>query len=462
MVLERLSRGHFPLYFLLLKGAVAAAGGAGEVSMRLPSVAFYALAVASFWHVATRLLQARAAMLAVTMFALNGLALRQATEARMYTLVLLLSVWIAMAYLSALQGDRRARWRWVFLGATLVSFWTSPTMALSSWVYVAHALWNRRRNPGLLRMVLPPWVLAGLSVLPNVFIHAATAQGGEVALTRPLYFPGHLVSLVVGSPTRDDYYNFTWPLTLLHTAGSVIFAAMMWRLWKARRSLTSTLAFCALAVLLPAAVMVVSWLLNKAFGRPQALMGPARYLMPTLPCAVLLGASLIGDLGARLRQSPAAVQATMALLLGAGAWLLLSLPTEGSRFRYYMGELARSYRPGDGLMVITHQIKQGAEYYAPKARVDLALDRNEMDTQRLADQMKPFADRDRVWLVVYRLKHSPAVQVAASLLGPYQSSSKKGTIGLLRVLRFTPRASLAAPAMDDRNTSAPAATLKGD
>jgi uncharacterized membrane protein len=458
MVLERLSRGHFPLYFLILKAAVAVAGGAGEASLRLPSVIFYALAVASFWFAATRLLAPRTAMLAVTMLALNALALRQATEARMYTLVLLLSVWATLAYLRGLGDDTRRRWKWVFFGATLASFWTSPSVAVTSWVYVMDAFRRRRQNPALLWMVLPPWVIAGLSLLPGVFVHTKTAQQGEIALTRPAFFPGHVSALFTGVPTRDDYFEFTTALTLVQCAGFLLFLAMMWRLWRTRRSLSPALSFCAQAVLLPTAVMVVTWALYKMFHFPPGLMGPARYLMPTLPCAVILGASLLEDIARDGRVPQGWMHAAMAVFLAAGSWMLLSVPTEASRFRYYMEQLRKDYKPGDGLMVTTREVADGVEYYVPGAKVDLALNRNEQNPRKLREKMAPLAERDTVWFVIYRSKYSPSINVALRLFGRFETNSSKRRMGLLRVLKFTPKDNAAARAGDTATSGSESST----
>ena len=111
MVLERLHRGHFPGYFSMVRLWYGFWPEAMfEVALRSMSVIFFLLALASFWSLVKRVIEGPAAWVALALFACNNIALRQAAEARMYTVVLFFAVWTARCWFELQRPGASKRW----------------------------------------------------------------------------------------------------------------------------------------------------------------------------------------------------------------------------------------------------------------------------------------------------------------------------------------------------------------
>ncbi|AXA35711.1 Putative inner membrane protein [Candidatus Sumerlaea chitinivorans] len=440
MVLERLKRGHLPLYFALMKAWIALAGTVNEVVLRLPSVAFWLFAVASYWPLARRVHRTETAALALTLFALNGLALRQAVEARMYDLVLLVAVWLARSYLTLLEKPHQRRWKNAFVLIALTGFFISSSLSflLGALVYDA---WRRRRSaPHLLRLLIVTWLmLAAVSVVPTL-LHVSSRDRTEIAHVPPAALFLHLNTFFSGVLGVDDYYAHGPFLRVVVACGAILTVWLLWKLWNLRRSLPMPVEVAARVSLLPLAVMVATWLLDEATDLGIAVHGPARYLISLLPFASLLVAWLL-EQACPTPKCLLVVHSMIALLLLCDAVGAMRIRVESPR-ELLQFRLANRYETGDAVVVVPDQAKEAVELYAPNARVEMTFDRALTDETTLRQKLLQFADRERLFLVWLHGKQSPAVQVADLLFGQGISSSPKSRRGERRIFLYYPRKAL--------------------
>lgn len=452
MVAERLSRGHFPLYFAVIKAVVAMADGASETVLRLPSVVAWFMACMLFVGIAMRQLRPRAAAVAVVLFSLNGLALRNAAEARMYTFVLLFAVTVASAYFSLLRdGSGRKLQAVLLIVATLLGVWTS-----TSFLFIVGALvvdsWSRRRtNARLFRVVLSALVISVITLVPGAIFHEETRDQNTVAKVRPQYLVSHVITFVSGVLGDQDYYRATVLLRAMQVVGGVVAVLVLSDVLRRRRVLPDVDLVALRVLFLPMLLMLITWVADKVSGHTLSLLGPARYMMGALPFAVLLAGTHVDSLLAGLRlpwQRWLFVLGCACVCLNAFA--ILTIRTEPFRecVRYLNEHASRE----DGLVVVPRQIKAGVDMYAPRLGVDVSIDRWETDSKTIARDLSALRGRDTVWFLWYRGRFSSAVDVARHMFGPYISSSRKHKLGTLRVLRFTPAAYRSVGTQDTSST----------
>lgn len=446
MIYERLRRGHFPLYFMLQKEVVALffGGKYNEISLRVLSTAGYFAAVISFALLARRFLNPTAAAMAITLFAFNGLALRQAVEARMYTLALLEGVWILRAYFEMASGAGRPVWKWVLMGMTLVGVWTSPSVALLVAVLSMDAWFRRRSSPGLLRWTFLALVVGIATLVPGLLVHIETRQKTEVAHVPPIWLAGHLVTFVSGIFADDDYFKPSIALRVLQGIGAVVTIGVVFSALRRWRKLPELEKSCLRIVTLPVLIMLVTWGLSYVVRIQVNLLGPARYIIGVMSCGALLAASQIASWTEGFPRRTMLSHIAVFALLASGAVLILTVefePGRGRSFRWLMKELREHYHPGDGVITVPNEIADGVQMYVRNLKVDVAIDRWMADKDKLTEMIKPLGSRPKVWVVWYRGRESAALDVATGLFGEPVSSGFNNDRGMLRLFLFTPSGS---------------------
>lgn len=118
--------GHPPLYYWLLHGWMQLFGD-GDLAVRSLSGVFSVLSLPVAWRLADRTGGPRLARWSLLLLALSPFAVRYATEARMYSLVMLLALLLALALDSLLRSPTWARTASVaLLGGTMLwtHYWT--------------------------------------------------------------------------------------------------------------------------------------------------------------------------------------------------------------------------------------------------------------------------------------------------------------------------------------------------
>lgn len=436
MVLERLKRGHFPGYFALVKLLAAAVPSADkETLLRGFSVLCWGLCIPSFALLARRFLTLWPAVIAVIVFSLNNMVIRQASEARMYTLLLLVAIWIVRGWLELVNGNSKKRWS---IGLPVLAF-AAMAVSASTWMLLlgmlADANRRRRAQPTLLKVALASAIAAGVVLLPGAIMHLATNDRLGIAGMKPIYILSHAITAFMGSQTTDDYFSANRILRVVHVLAGILVIAGAVLLWRRRQIFNPVLASCLLIALLPFALMIITEILSE--WTEFSLLGPPRYLMSIVPAAALVTGYAAAFAIQKLPRRGAVLLPPIALLLlSFGCYGMLTVRTEPFRERARL--LARYYRPGDALVVVPHEIEEGVEMYAPGTRVDLAVNRWNMNEDQLRKKLQALKGHPAVWMVWYRGNASPVLDLAVEEFGAYRSSNQKKPIGGLRVYRFQP------------------------
>jgi len=431
MILERLHRGHFPAYFVLARLWYGLwPEPMFELGLRSLSVIFYLAALASFWLLTHRVLPAPKSYLALALFACNEIALRQASEARMYTLVLLVAVWITRCWYELQQPDAPRRWRIFLPILSVIGFAVSATTGVLIGAMLIVSLFISRDMPLSKRLAVA--LALGLAIfVPGAISHMVTADRIGVAAIKPMVFLAHPVALMPGVQIWDDYLQETPLLYTLLFMGIAITLFAIYTLWKKRRELPAELRRMALIVPVPLLFITACYPLIELF--ELSLMGPPRYYLSLLPMASLLGAWTLMQV-----RRPALMHAALTLFLLTSAWSILTIRTEPFR-EQILQNLKPYYKPGDGLIVTPPEIEDGVELYLPGAQVDEAVSRMELDPDVVRQQIQHLGSRRRVWVVWYRGKHSPIPDVARELWTKLENRKMKDFSGV-RIYSFSPRA----------------------
>ncbi len=170
--------GSPPIYYVVLRGWTELFGE-GDVAVRSLSGVFAVAALPFAWTAGRQLGGRRVAAAAVVLLATSPFAIRYATEARMYSLVILL---VLVGYVLVRRGLLAARpsW-WVLAGVATTSgllalthYWSFYLLAVVAGLLLAR--WRRRRDTGAARLVV---AMAGGAVLFLPWLSAFVYQLGN-------------------------------------------------------------------------------------------------------------------------------------------------------------------------------------------------------------------------------------------------------------------------------------------
>ncbi len=431
MVLERLHRGHFPAYFAVARLWLAPwPERLFETGLRCLSVMFYLLALVSFWPLARRVLSAPASLVAVSLFACNQIALRQGVEARMYTMMLLVAVWIIRSWYELQQPGASSRWRVAMPLLSVVGFMISGTtgILLGSLLIVGFFCRNECRQA--FRATVISLILGLLFFVPGAVFHGETGQRLGISSSKPTVFLTHLTALMPGVQIWDDYYETDFRLIGLLCIGCAVTLMAGFVLWKNRSELPSSIKRMAAAAVLPLGLITLAYPLVELFS--LSIMGPPRYFLNLMPMAALVGAWTLMQFSRRLL-----VHGALTVFLLFSAWTILTVNSEQFRKQVtvYLGP---RYHPGDGIVVTPHEIADGVELYLPGTTVDQAVSRWIMDREELRARLEPLSNRAVVWLIWYRGNDSPLLEVAEEMWGQPESNRPAKPHGKLRIYKFNP------------------------
>lgn len=156
---------HPPLYFLSMHFWTRVAGES-EFALRFPSVVASTLVLPLLFALGSKLLTREAAIWAALLASLSPFYLWHAQEARMYSLVVLLSVASVYAFLPLLRDATRPRHYLVYVAATAALVYThySGLLILASelLIYTLHQIWKRKS----IGPILMAFAILGLAVVP--------------------------------------------------------------------------------------------------------------------------------------------------------------------------------------------------------------------------------------------------------------------------------------------------------
>ena len=341
-IVDALSRdNNFPLYYFLLSVWMRLFGDS-EIALRALSALFYAGGCAAAFALGRRLSgESRAGWYAALFYEASALAVRQAQNIRMYSLLGMLSGLSAWCWLRVFRDREgsRAAWAWLLAVDTLGMLTHAWFVFVLAGQFVATAIFERRQTGRFVLAAAAPAALFGVLWGPVFWgqLH------NDATAWMPRFQPGFVWIAVT------EFYGPVVTLAL------IVLAAAAGNKW---RSTAPAAAMFAASVALPLAISFV-----------KPIYWPGRYLIVALPpLAAILGAVLAG---ARMR----------ALVAAAGIFLLAlqvqahiatrdqmpdaQLPP-GQSDRATAEFLLKRAQPGDAI-VFTSLTRAAADYYFQRA-----------------------------------------------------------------------------------------------
>ena len=149
-LLDALSRdGNPPFYYFLLKLSMAFFGDS-ELAIRMPSFLAYLCGIGAIYRLGLYLFDRHVALLACAFFAMSPVAGRQAQNARMYTLLALLTILSTWIFLKIAWAERRTLQLIVLHGAVaalglLTHYWFAfVLLGQAAWILGTWSRWRLR------------------------------------------------------------------------------------------------------------------------------------------------------------------------------------------------------------------------------------------------------------------------------------------------------------------------------
>jgi mannosyltransferase len=419
-------------------------GGESETWLRLLSVLAGLLAAYALFMLNRRLFGLQVALIAAALIAVNPFFIRYEQEARSYALAVLLVILATYVFVVALETP--SIWRWLGYGA--VCGLALYAHLFSGFVILAHliSLAVRRLRPRL-RDLAAAYGLAGLLVAPLLVVMLRTDPLQRAFIPRPTLgsLPSLFLNLTGGSGLSS---RAGW---LLPVAFFVVCClAIVWflRMLVGREPAedTNTLWSCGL---------MLSWLgvpVMGSFG--VSMIRPIfydRYLIVILPALATLAAIGISSLKPRWLQS-----VTLAIIVALSLPPLLSYYgadyKEAEDWRGAVSYVARSAKPGDGVVFLSRYGRRPFEYYLervdaraglepiypgvtwgryPPVLGDLNIESTTTAAARLPDGYA------RVWAILlwrgFESIHEDAGPLEAALNQHYRAAREQGFGSALRV-----------------------------
>ena len=342
------------LYYLLLRGWVVF--GHGEIALRSLSVI---LAVGALWvliMLARSLLGQRAALLAGLLFAVNPLFIQFAQDVRGYSLALLLVTASCFFFVRGIQRvDTPSPYCWTsYTGVTALAAYSNFWAALFP---IGQAL-----SLGFLPAGRIPWrriltsavALVVLLVPLGLLIEATDNAGVNWASGSSA---GHLFTRIRGSVPHA-----VLDLLVLVAVVAVVAVVVLARRRPAIGAFFSRqwpVLFTVCWLVVPVAAGVMLSLVDK----PLLVV---RYLMVSLPAAVLLVALVIDRVASLARRGAMALAVVLVVVVvgvsavGAAQWYSKGGPQDFRSAVSYIADLAQ---PGDGLLVFEPYERIPVEWY---------------------------------------------------------------------------------------------------
>jgi mannosyltransferase len=342
------------LYYLLLRGWVVF--GHSEIALRTLSVIF---AVGALWVVimlARSLFGRRAALLAGLLLAVNPLSVQFAQDVRGYSLALLLVSASCFFFVRGMQRmDNPSPFCWT--AYTVVTALAAYSNFWAALVPVGQALSLAFLPPGRIpwrRIITSAVALVVLLVPLGLLIESTDSAGVNWAAGSSA---GRLFTHI-----RSSVPHAVLDLVVLIGAVAVVaivvfarrrapFGELFARQW--------SVCFTACWLVVPVAAVVMLSLVD----RPLLVV---RYLMVSLPAAVLLLAWVIDRAASLARRGALALAVALLVVVvgasavGAAQWYANGGPQD---FRSVVGYIADRAQPGDGILVFAPYERIPVEWY---------------------------------------------------------------------------------------------------
>lgn len=343
-----------PTGFLLLEKAAVALFGDSEYALRLVPLAAGIASLALFLPLARRLLSRRAALVAVSLYALAEPLIYYSSEVKQYsvdalaTIVLLLIA--APALLERTLSRRRAL---ALLAAGAIAFWFSHPS-----VFVAGAIWL---SLAAMRVRMPKPGLAALGILGAVWLAVFGASYALVVRNAK----GVSDALGLGSSSshyspvdvlRDGWHAFAYPVGFAYTATALAAALTVFGAFTLLRR--SPAAFAPLVLTVALAVLA------SLVGRYPFYDRFILFLVPIVLLVVAAGLDPLLESPSASGRAGFVVAFTLlaAYPFGQAIRHLESAPPH-EEIKPVIAHVADSWRPGD-VLYVSNVAQYALRYYA--------------------------------------------------------------------------------------------------
>ncbi len=340
---------HVPLYHLLLD-TWQLAFGSSITSARSMSLVLFLLAIPVVYLLGREVLSRQGALIGTALFSLSPFMNWYGSEARMYSLLVLMAALNQLFFLRAIKRGGGSNRLAYFLSA-VGGLYTHYFFVLVIATQFVFFLTQRRNYPaGTLKRLLPIMIAAGLMLAPWLYYVVSL---GSASGTKPL----------LATPTTVDLFNtfsqflFGFQEDRLNTFIVSLWplAVLLGFLTLQRRRLTPETLYLAFAAVFP----ILFAFLFSLFVRPFYL---SRYLIVALPAMMLFLAWTFSTYGRKLRLAVAGV---IVLAMTASLALEATNPNNPQRENYagaaqYLEEHAE---PQDIIVVSAPFTIYPIEYY---------------------------------------------------------------------------------------------------
>lgn len=346
------------LYYLLLRGWLAAEIFRGAFWLRLPSAICGAFVVPLAYLILRRGFDRFSAAAGAALLALSPFEIQYSQDARAYALALLLSTLSALLLLRALESNRPLVWLAFDLSAiaAVYSHFFAGLVLAAEAVYL---LWLRPA-PRIARAAACNALLI-LAALSPLALFVILHNDGQLFWVHPfaLHILGQILGNLAGAITRHAW-TF-WPIALL-VYGLFIYALCAFSLPRVRHS--GSMPGYAPAGMQPrrVGILLLCWFLMPlllsiavSFWQPVLVN---RFLLIALPPVPMLAGVGLARLRARPRLAAAGVYFVLAVVALARYYR-----TPNENWRAAAAWLARQSRPGDVLLVYAPYCALPLEHY---------------------------------------------------------------------------------------------------
>jgi mannosyltransferase len=404
-------------YYFVLRGWLHL--GDTEFWLRSLSAIFGAASLAATYHLGKRFLSPQTGFAAAAFLAVNSFHIQYSQELRSYSLLVLLLVLSAGAFLAAIETPERTHLWVIYAVLSALAVYTqvfAVFVIASQWLVLTP---ERIKRLGFARLCL---VAAGLSVLvaPVIAVLLLENKGQIDWVPRPSVASVldvlQNLSGTVASPQITlrgvvllALYVLVWALAVVGA-----FHSRQDRDGQPATNVAVSLLISWLAFPFAAMLLV-------SFAKP--IFYP-RYLLLCVPAVVLLagqGLAVLGQQAAKRRLISWAIFAAMILLSGLGIRdYFTSFRTYGHDWRAATKYVLSNQQPGDAIIFYTFSGHRVFDYYAtrekeqshasttPDVLFPLALDRAAIEKRG-----QPYR---RIWFVVHQTRSSAVTDEETSMI----------------------------------------------
>jgi hypothetical protein len=422
MLSERLSAGHLPTYFILMKvwcGLTAHT----EWWMRFPSVVFATFAFFAFFLLVRDFItDDRIFSVAVALCFFHPFLLWASHDARMYSLLICASTLAAHQVLSYV-GTGKSRHLIVYSVAALIGLCVHMLFLIQ---ILTHAVFLAAHHRSLLKRHLIAAAIPLALLLPVTFLAVSRTKEYSPGLS-PKFPDVFFVARKMAAIASTDFacflrYEEGWVGKVSRNLGGFFFTGLLVlgvlhlreRAKKAPRSGASDtpilgdapppdralllLRYCFYWMGVQGVVMAISLVFNND------KVGMTRYYSPLLGAALVLAAFELGTPG-RARWRCAFGWAYLAFFVFA---IGVQLNWQGPGIREAFQVLRKEIGPNDGV-VFSHAgaLRYAFDLYDCEDMDRLPLSREREDRESLIRDIRSFArGKDRLWLLLHNVKRS--------------------------------------------------------